>query len=179
MKNLIIIFFLFISSAAIAQYDFVQINLEIVDNKTQVKEMRISLFKTFLEDKYMIAVKQNPKIDFESMKLEDIPSQRKQDGDSIQINKADFDLLVKSVFELSKAELFLTFNGHPTPVEIACKYDVILELVVGGYDKMIYEITCPNYEVETRNLQSFETVCEKIFKLANLNYKNFFYETNH
>lgn len=171
MKNicLSIICFL-ISLCSIGQDNNGQINFEIVNNKTHEKELRISLFKQYETNSYIVGIKHFPKL-----KLDDLMSIQKQDSDTIiPIKETDFNLLVKNIFGLSVSTLFNSTNKYSLPIEYPCKYSVILEVVISGYNKVVYEIQCPNYNTENRRLDNFETLSKTIFKLANINYNNFF-----
>ncbi len=142
-----------------AQYNTVQINLEVVDNETQNCKFRISLFKD--ADECLVPVKHQPVPDIYNYK----------ESDTIfTVNESDFNLLVDSVFQLSNSQIFNFISEKSDEI---CKYTAVLELRVGFYDNIVYKTPCFGNYIENRNLYPLISIVKKIFEFANIDYKKY------
>lgn len=149
-----------------AQYDYLQINIEIHNPNKKNNRLRCSLYKD--STSYLVSVKNNP-----MFKGDNYETWLKRDADIIiKISKEDFNSVAEKVIGLSSFELLKGMNPS-NPVIGNDGYGVILEIVV-TVDKISYSIWSPSRNTKERNLESFLTICKGILLLAKLKPKDYF-----
>ena len=133
-----------------AQYDFVQINLEFADNKTQFGKYRISMYKNL--DSCFVGIKHNPVLDNTAPE-----TWLKRDHDTIlDIDESSFINIVEKCINLPSKEIILGTN--PTNPLLPCA-GVNLEINIIGQKieyKYIHHQKTPKNEV----LKSFMKCAE-------------------
>lgn len=167
-KKIIFLFILVLCfQASFAQYNYLQINLEIQTAKKENNKIRISLYQ---EDSvsFFLGIKKNPAIYYDKPE-----TWLKRDADTvIKIRKEDFNSVAKEVMSLSSFELFKGMNPS-NPIIGNDGIGVNLEIVV-TMDKITYSIWSPTCDIKERNLDPFLAICKEILLLAKLKPKDYF-----
>jgi hypothetical protein len=161
IKKIIVIFFVLSSYTCVAQYDFLQINLEVNHSLKNDNHIRVSLYQQD-SSKFVIGIKSFP-----VLKSEDYLTWVKRDFDTlIIIRKEDFNQIAEMSMSLSSSKILKGTN--PSNAMVGNDgITVNLELVV-TMDKVSYSIWCPMYNTNERNLKSFLAICNKVLLLAKL-----------
>ncbi len=167
IKKIILFFILVLFfQTSFAQYDGLQINLEIHNPFKKNNRLRISLYK---EDTslYVIRLKNNP-----VFKKDDYETWLKRDADTIiKINKENFNKISEMVMDLSSYEIFKGMNPS-NPMLGNDGYVANLEIVV-TMDKITYSIWSPAYNTKARNIEPFLAICNEILLLAKMKPKDY------
>jgi len=152
--------------AIFAQYNYLQINLEIETQKKKNPYIRFSLY--YQDSLFYISIKNNPKI------YNDKPETwLKRDADTIiKISKENFNKIAEMCMNLSSYTIFKRMNPS-NPIMGMDGIIVNLELVV-TMDKISYSIWSPDYNTKERNLEPFLAICKEILLLAKLKPKDYF-----
>ena len=146
-----------------AQYDYVQINLEFADNKTQFGKYRISMYKNL--DSCFVGIKHNPVLDNTAPE-----TWLKRDHDTIlDIDESSFINIVEKCINLPSREIILGTN--PTNPLLPCA-GVNLEINIIG-QKIEYNIYSPSEDTKERGLEEFYEVCRDIIELSGMKPKKF------
>jgi len=168
LKILLLLLFVFVCSSCFAQYELLQINLEIQTLKEENNHIRFSLYQEH-PDTFFLGIKRNPALNFK-----DYTTWLKRDADTIIIiSKDNFNKIAELSLRLSNLSI----------ISGMCKTDYILinndNVAVNfeisePYSKISYNIWNPNYNTKERNLDTFVDICKKILLLAESDYKIFF-----
>lgn len=162
------LFFMFVLCfhVCFAQYDGLQINLEIHNPFKKNNRLRISLYKE--DSTYIVCLKNNP-----IFKKDDYKTWLKRDADTIIIiGKEDFNRIAEKSMNLSSSMILKGMNPS-NPIIGNDGTGVILEIVV-TMDKISYSIWSPDYNTKERNLEPFLAICKEILLLAKLKPKDYF-----
>jgi len=151
-----------------AQYDALQINLEIFNPKNKKNNrLRLSLYRDD-SSLYVISVKNNPEF-----KNDNYETWLKRDSDTaLKISKEDFNSVAEKVIALSSFEVLKGMNPS-NPIIWNDGIGVILEMVV-NMDKIKFSIVDPNYNTKERNLEPYIVICKEILLLAKMQFKDYF-----
>jgi len=167
IKKIIFLFILVLNFlASFAQYNYLQINLEIQTSKKENNNIRISLYQ---EDSvsFFLGIKKNP-----ILNLKDYKTWLKRDADTIiKISKEDFNLVTEKVMKLSSFEMLKGMNPS-NPIIGNDGIVVILEIVI-TMDKISYSIWSPSNNTKERNLEPFLAICKEILLLAKMKPKDY------
>lgn len=165
LKKIIFLFMLVLYfQVSFAQYNYLEINLEIHTLKKENNYIRISLYQ---EDSisFFLGIKKNP--------ILNPMDWLKRDADTIiKISKEDFNSVAEKVMALSSSEMLKGMN----PSNARIGFDgstVILEIVV-TMDRISYSIWSPRCDTKERNLEQFLAICKEILFLAKIKYKDYF-----
>ncbi|GAB4459506.1 MAG: hypothetical protein Fur0028_13130 [Bacteroidales bacterium] len=166
IKKIIFLFMLVLYfQASFAQYNYLQINLEIETQKKKNHHTRFSLYQDSL---FYIGIKNNPII------YNDKPETwLKRDFDTIiKIRKEDFNKIAEMSMSLSS---FTILKGMNPSNPIIGNDGIVanLELVV-TMDKISYSIWNPSSNTKERNLEPFLAICKEILLLAKMKPKDYF-----
>lgn len=150
-----------------AQYDGLQITLEIINPHKKSNRLRCSLYKEN-PTLYLISIKNNP-----VFKADDYDTWLERDSDTIiKISEEEFNRIAMMTMNLSSSMIFKGMNPS-NPLIGNDGYGVNLELDV-TMDKIYYSIWCPSYNTKERNLEPFLEVCKDILLLAKMKPKDYF-----
>lgn len=168
IKKIVFLFILvLISQASFAQYNYMQINLEIQTSKKENNNIRICLYQ---EDSvsFFLGIRKKS-----ILNPNDCKTWLKRDVDTIiKISKEDFNSVIEKVMGLSSFEVLKGMNQlNPIIGNDGCS--VILEIVV-TMDKISYSIWSPSYNTKERNLELFLAICKDILLLSKMKFKDYF-----
>jgi len=150
--------------ASFAQYNYLQINLEIETPKKKNHHTRFSLYQDSL---FYIGIKNN------SIIYNDKPETwLKRDFDTIiNIRKEDFNKIAEMSMSLSSFTILKGINPS-NPIIGNDGIVANLELVV-TMDKISYSIWNPSSNTKERNLEPFLAICKEIILLAKMKPKDY------
>jgi len=168
IKKIIFLFMLVLNfQASFAQYNYLQINLEIQTSKKENNNIRISLYQ---EDSvsFFLGIKKNP-----ILNSKDYKTWLKRDADTIiKISKEDFNLVTEKIMGLSSFEVLKGMN-QSNPIIGNDGTGVILEIVL-TMDKISYTIWNPSCDTKKRKLEPFLAICKELVLLAKMNPNDYF-----
>ncbi len=154
------------SYSGFAQYNALQVNLEIQTPRKEHNKIRISLYQ---EDSasFLLGIKRNP-----IFNPNDDKTWLKRDSDTVlKIRKEDFSSVAKEVMSLSSFEILKGMN--PSVLMIGSDgVSVNLEIDVNT-DKISYCIGSPTFNTKERNLEQYLAICREILLLAKINPKDY------
>lgn len=161
-----ITFFLFVLffQTCFAQFEGLQINLEVQTTKKEKKHIRLSLYHKD-STVSLLGIKYNPIVD-----THDYKTWLKRDVDTIiEISTEKFNRIAEMSMNLSSS--LIIEGAKPSNPKIGNDGVVVnLELVV-TMDKISYNVWSPMHNTKERNLESFLDICKEILLSAKLKSK--------
>ena len=161
---LLSIFFLIFFNTAFAQFDYLEINLEVRPTISLSKnQILIKLFKK--DSTFLLKIESNPR------SSEKKYLKTKKDTTYI-ISKNKFNEIAELAINLSSSKILHGMTPY-NPMIFNDGMGIDLEIKV-FQSKIKYSIICPNNQIKERNLEPFIYVCNKIILLAKLSPKDIF-----
>lgn len=150
-----------------AQFEGLQINLEIQNSK---KDFNVIRFSLYMQDSslFCLGIKKNPVLN-----PKDYKTWLKRDADTvITISKDNFNKIATACMDLS-SQMILRGMNPSNPMIWNEGIGVTLEIEV-IMDRIIYSIRSPSYNTKERNLEPFLAICKEMLLLAKMKPKDYF-----
>lgn len=154
------IFFLLYSTIGFAQYEYMQINLEIIHSSNkQNNRIRFSIYKE--DSSYLISIKKDP-----IFKADDYKTWLKRDADTVlNIGIKDVNSIIEKILGIST---FSMLNGMHSYLLVNCNGPKASIEITTFIDTLEYSICNPYFNTKERNLEQFVAICEEIIRLAKM-----------